>query len=164
MTKVNCKQCQKQFDAKPSWLKKGWGIYCSTTCRYVNSRKGKVVPCHVCGKKSYKQPKALTRSKSGKFFCSKSCQTTWRNTESTEEKHANWKGGEHAYRRIMDQSGITPICRLCKTTDRRVLAVHHIDENRKNNTLENLAWLCHNCHHLVHHHQAERKEFMATIV
>ncbi|MBI4281264.1 HNH endonuclease [Candidatus Uhrbacteria bacterium] len=32
----------------------------------------------------------------------------------------------------------------------RVLLVHHIDENRKNNVLSNLVWLCRNCHFLVH--------------
>jgi predicted HNH restriction endonuclease len=43
------------------------------------------------------------------------------------------------------------VCVLCKVSDKRILAVHHKDNNRKNNKVENLVWLCHNCHILVHH-------------
>jgi predicted HNH restriction endonuclease len=39
-----------------------------------------------------------------------------------------------------------------------VLAVHHVDQNRTNNKVTNLAWLCHNCHHLVHRYPIERKK------
>lgn len=31
-----------------------------------------------------------------------------------------------------------------------ILGVHHIDEDRNNNTLSNLAVLCPNCHSLAH--------------
>ncbi len=43
------------------------------------------------------------------------------------------------------------------------MAVHHIDEDHNNNELGNLAWLCHNCHHLVHHDNVERQRFLALI-
>lgn len=164
MVQVYCKQCAKEFSAKPSWIKNGYGKYCSRDCSHASNRKGIMVECHICGTGSYKQLKALKGSESGKFFCTKSCQTKWRNSEFKEEKHTNWKGGTHAYRRIMKQSNKPPVCGLCKTTDVRVLAVHHLDENRKNNTIENLAWLCHNCHLLVHHYTDERDRFMAAIV
>ena len=161
---VQCMRCNASFSAKPSWLKKGHGKYCSSACQYAASRKGKMVACHRCGAEAYKQPKALTRSKSGKFFCSKSCQTKWRNCVYVKEKHPNWKGGKASYRSLMHEHGITPRCVLCKISDERVLAVHHVDEDRSNNVIENLAWLCHNCHHLVHHHADERETFMAVIV
>lgn len=164
MPQVPCKMCKTEFYAKPSWLKKGHGIYCSSTCQHKGARKGKMIPCDICKKETYKQLKALKGSKSKKYFCSKSCQTIWRNSEFIEEKHANWKGGTHAYRRKMLQGTSPKICTLCQTTDTRVLAVHHVDENRKNNSIENLAWLCHNCHHLVHYHVKEREKFMAAIV
>jgi 5-methylcytosine-specific restriction endonuclease McrA len=45
------------------------------------------------------------------------------------------------------------ICKRCGTEDKRVLEAHHIDSNRKNNTIQNLVWLCRNCHHLVHNHK-----------
>lgn len=79
-------------------------------------------------------------------------------------RHANWKGGEHSYRELLLRSGKKPVCTLCNTIDIRILAVHHIDYDRTNNAIENLAWLCHNCHHLVHHHSDELERFMAAIV
>jgi hypothetical protein len=59
---------------------------------------------------------------------------------------------------VIERGGVPKICRLCKTEDCRVLAVHHSDRNRQNNTLGNLLWLCHNCHHLVHRYEPEREK------
>ncbi|MHA1267983.1 MAG: HNH endonuclease [Candidatus Helarchaeota archaeon] len=39
---------------------------------------------------------------------------------------------------------------MCGIVDDRVLAVHHIDSNRRNNSPGNLTWLRRNCHYLVH--------------
>ncbi len=158
MPQVNCKICKTEFYAKPSWLKQGWGIFCSRLCLYQGRRKGKIIKCFICGKESYKQPKALNKSKSKKYFCGKSCQTTWRNSVFIGNKHANWKNGNSAYRTILTRNGIPKICRLCNTDDKRILAVHHIDHNRGNNKVNNLTWLCHNCHFLVHHHDQECKK------
>jgi hypothetical protein len=164
MTTVSCGVCTKNFYVKPSWLKNGYGKYCSTPCRQSAARKGKVVSCTICNTKTYKSPKALNGSKSGKFFCGKSCQTKWRNQEFSQEKHHNWKSGKHSYRQLLSRQNIPKLCGLCKTDDERVLAAHHIDKNHSNNNVDNLAWLCHNCHHLVHHHTREYERFMATIV
>lgn len=161
---VQCTTCGEDFRAKPSWLANGYGKFCSAHCHHESTRNGKFVPCSTCGKSTYKQGKALRGSKSGKFFCGKSCQTIWRNKEFVAEKHSNWKDGQHAYRRILRQSGKLEVCCLCKSPDTRVLAVHHIDKNHSNNAIENLAWLCHNCHHLVHNYRQEYERFMATIV
>lgn len=35
---------------------------------------------------------------------------------------------------------------ICGETNEDFLVVHHIDENRENNSLENLRVLCANCH------------------
>ncbi len=152
MPQVKCKICNKEFYVKPSHLKMGYGKYCSRECHYEAQKKGKFVVCDVCGVTTWKAPKALKNSKSGKFFCSKKCQTVWRNKHFSGKKHANWKGGEHTYRRIMKVNKITPVCKKCKLKDERVLVVHHVDCNRKNNDIENLVWLCYNCHRLVHNH------------
>lgn len=164
MPQVQCKNCSAEFYAKPSWLKEGNGKYCALACYKEGRRAGKEVSCDLCGKLSYKQQRDLERSKSGKFFCGKSCQTRWRNELYIGEKHKNFTTGESSYRSVMERSHIPKACRLCKTADSRTLAVHHIDKNRKNNTLANLAWLCHNCHFLVHHYEGERAKFMAAMV
>ncbi|MBI4600028.1 HNH endonuclease [Candidatus Uhrbacteria bacterium] len=98
------------------------------------------------------------------FFCNKSCQTKWRNQVYSGPRHHLWIDGGSMYREIMRRSDAKQICRLCKTKDTRILIVHHIDKNRKNNNIANLAWLCHNCHFLVHHHEDERKKFMVGVV
>lgn len=134
----------------------GAGKYCSTQCQHLGSRNGKFVKCHVCGKETYKPLKQINRSKSGNFFCGKSCQTKWRNAEFIGDKHANWKHGMYVYKSILRRSGVPAVCRLCNLKDDRVLAVHHIDKDHKNNRIDNLVWLCHNCHHLVH---CDKKEF-----
>ncbi len=153
MPYVRCKICDKKFYTKPSYLKLGWGKYCSIKCKRIAQLKGKFVKCHTCGKKTWKAPKALKHSKSGNFFCCKSCQTIWRNQYYSGPKHPNWKGGEHRqYRKILLKNGKTPVCQICGLKDKRVLIAHHKDRNRKNQTIENLIWLCLNCHHLVHHY------------
>lgn len=105
-----------------------------------------------CGKKIWRAPKDLKHSKSGKFFCSKSHQTLWRNKVYSGPNHPLWTGGESTYRKTLIENGISPICARCGEKDQRVLTVHHKDGNRKNNTIKNLVWLCLNCHHLVQRH------------
>lgn len=153
----NCKVCGDKFYAKPFSIKRGWGIYCSAVCHYKDMMTGKKKTCDICGAMFYRDLGKLGRSKSGKFFCSKSCQAKWRNTEFSGPKHKLWKGGQHTYQRIMAKKGGRKICRLCDENDTRVIAIHHIDEDRKNNMLGNLAWLCHNCHHLVHCDSLEKR-------
>ena len=162
---VNCKKCKKEFYAKPNWLEKGWGKYCSAKCQHDAQLKGKFVECYICKKRVWKAPKALKHSKSGKYFCNKSCQTLWRNTiVFVGENHPNWKNGERNCRNILEKSGRKQVCTLCKNKDKRILTVHHLDKNRKNVELKNLVWLCWNCHFLVHHDRETKKILMAAVV
>jgi len=152
MAVVKCKICTKEFYVKPSHQKRGWGKFCSIRCRVKSQFKGKNVNCFFCNQQVYRSPKDLKSSKSGKFFCSKSCQTIWRNKILfSGENHLNWKHGESAYRRILSEVSQNKCCVLCKTIETRVLVAHHKDYNRKNNKVDNLMWLCLNCHFLVHH-------------
>ena len=147
---VNCKTCGKEFCVKPSHLARCWGKFCSIPCKIQTQLQGAWVVCSTCGKKVYLSPKSLARSESGKYFCTKSCQTLWRNNTYAGEKSPNWTDGKSAYRKILIRNGVIPECWLCKTKDKRVLSVHHKDHNRINNDVKNLVWPCFNCHHLVH--------------
>lgn len=150
--------------AKQSWINYGHALYCSRLCQNQARRKGKMVSCFVCSKEAYRSPRQLKRSKSDKFFCGKSCQTLWRNQLYKGQDHVNWKGGASVdYRQIL-KGHCQPVCSVCHVKDERVLCVHHIDQNRKNNTLANLVWLCYNCHHLVHNHGLEVKNNMVAMV
>jgi len=156
---VKCKICSKDFYGKPFFLKQGHAKYCSQVCMRIGSKTGKIVKCHSCNKEVYKTKKALRVSKSKNYFCTKSCQTKWRNSVFVGSKHANWKEGRFAYRSVLGRYKVEKICGICKTTDFRILAVHHIDHDRKNNSVSNLAWLCHNCHFLLHHYKDIEAQF-----
>jgi endogenous inhibitor of DNA gyrase (YacG/DUF329 family) len=159
---VDCRICSRGFFAKPSNLKRGWGVYCSISCARKGKKTGKTVPCQICGRSIYRAPEKLARAKSKKYFCSKSCQAIWKNSRRLGEDHPNWKHGKYAYKSILHRNKVAKLCGLCGTRDRRILAVHHIDHDHSNNKLSNLAWLCHNCHHLVHHVTVERQRFLES--
>ena len=154
---VKCLICKKEFYGKPFFLRNGYAKYCSQKCMHLGSRTGKMVNCYACGKEVYKTKKALRVSKSKTYFCTKSCQTKWRNSVFVGSKHANWKNGRYSYKSVMLRNKVPKICKLCKNKDARVLAVHHLDHNRENSSLSNLVWLCHNCHFLVHHDKETSK-------
>lgn len=150
MLEVKCNICKKVFYVKPSHQKLGYGKYCSIACRGAAQKRGKTVECNICQKEIWKMPRDIKRSKSKLYFCGKSCQTKWRNKYFSGERHANWKNGEAAYREILKRSDKPLRCEDCGLEDERVLVVHHIDSDRRNNDLENLIWVCCNCHFLVH--------------
>jgi len=151
MPNRKCKICDKEFYTKPFHTKKGWGKYCSIKCRSQAQYNGKWVECVYCRKKIYRTPRDYRKSKSKRFFCSFSCHCSWENKNVRCGTNApNWIAGENAYRDIMRRSGISRKCIKCGVDDKRVLSVHHKDGNRKNNQIENLEWLCRNCHYIIH--------------
>ena len=158
-----CKICNKEFYPKTFHVKNGWGIFCSSKCHYLSMRNGKIVRCDQCGAETYKNKTKLTSSKSGKFFCSKSCQTKWRNKFFSGCKSKKWISGESTYRKVMMNSGKKKICNRCGSADERVLAVHHMDHDRKNYDIKNLIWLCRNCHFLIHCDKLEEKKLLEKI-
>lgn len=151
MPDVKCKICQETFFTHAAHLNRGLGKYCSISCRNKSQLLGKNVFCFICKKEIHRSPQEIKHSKSGRFFCSKSCQTMWKNSSRLGEKHPNWTGGGSIYREILIRTGKKQICTFCHLEDERVLAAHHIDHNRKNNVASNLTWLCWNCHYLIHH-------------
>jgi hypothetical protein len=163
MPQVNCKQCSTEFYAKPSWLKNGYGKFCSVQCRQQGQKNGKKFKCHMCLKEIYRTSSGQQRSKSGKFFCNKSCQTLWRNSEvHIGANHPNWTTGQSSYRDRLRRSSEEQVCKRCNTDDIRILSVHHKDRNRDNNKLSNLIFMCHNCHYLVHKFSEESEGYITA--
>jgi len=65
------------------------------------------------------------------------------------EKNPFWKGGTSpAYFRRLARENIIQKCSICLSIKR--LEVHHIDQDRKNNSLKNLVILCKSCHSKIH--------------
>jgi len=116
-------------------------------CIQENHAKTKVtICCDFCGKQFVKR-----RSKLVEFnFCSRSCKTNAQRLDSgdkfTSLRPDHYKNGKSAYRvkALAAYDNVCEICGWCEDPD--VLEVHHIDENRANNNLDNLIILCPTCH------------------
>ena len=163
MAIAKCKICGNSFYIKPAHIKAGWGIFCSRECKHVGTRIRKPVNCFICNRLVYKTQSQINRSKSGKSFCGKSCQTKWRNVLYSGHKHLGWKGGRSTYRKVMLKSKKETQCILCKKEDFRVLVVHHVDQNHSNFDVTNLVWLCHNCHFLAHHDKLAKQRLPSIL-
>ncbi len=151
---VSCKICERKFYTKPNLIEKGWGKYCSPDCKFKAQLRGKFVYCDKCNKKIWRSPAQLKDSVSGKFFCTKSCQTFWRNKFYSGSKHPLWTGGKKRYRvNLLSVKNIPVKCVRCGYDNESVLVVHHKDGDRKNVDLCNLEWLCRNCHYLSHNRE-----------
>lgn len=158
---VSCNSCDEQFHVKPNRLVRGWGKYCSNECKHLGLKSGSLLKCTECDELLYRNRNEVKRSGSGEFFCNRSCRTKWRNkTYAAGSRHPNWKGGKSVYRKILGREDRLLMCEKCHTADSRVLAVHHKDRHRQNNSVTNLIWLCHNCHYLVHHFANESVGFI----
>jgi hypothetical protein len=157
-----CPVCGKEFYARPKQIRRGWARFCSLECHYQDKRLRHEYQCAYCGKEVLRAPYKTAKSTSGLIYCNRSCRISWTNQRRRGANHPNWKGGESTYRDTMLREGPPPVCRRCGLTDIRVLTVHHLDEDRTNNQLKNLVWLCHNCHHLVHHFEDEREKLTAS--
>jgi len=159
MENIKCDLCKNEFRRKRSQILLAKKHYCSTKCHNLDKRKGKIIVCFVCKRKVYKKNKDIDNSKNKKYFCSVKCSNQWLGSKNQGKNHPNWINGKSVYKNILKRTDISRFCRMCGEKDTRILVVHHIDQNRENNALTNLAWLCHNCHFLVHHYIKDLDKF-----
>jgi HNH endonuclease len=151
MIELECVCCHKKFMKQAKKYRYGLNkgtkkFYCSIECHNSDNRGGEWKTCTNCGKEVWKTRRVLDRSVSGNVFCGRSCSQAYNNRARVGEKHPNFNGGIGSYRQraleVSDQA-----CVSCGwSEDARVLQVHHIDENRRNNDLSNLVVLCPTCH------------------
>lgn len=95
--------------------------------------------CPVCSKEF-----RTNKGKKAKTVCSHSCANTY---FRSGKNHPNYKENSTSYRKkCIDRHGHK--CAVCGFED--VIHVHHIDENRDNNNIDNLIPLCPNHHYLIH--------------
>lgn len=155
--KVACDYCHKTFDRKASWEKyfiaRGRkNKFCGNRCSHEFKKRRTVVTCCECKKEFEKYPSQMKHPRN---FCSRRCSTIDKNRTRIGDRHPNWVNGASRYReRALVKYG--DICNniQCPFTlagtpaPERMLDVHHKDENRGNNTIENLEVLCVWCHAL----------------
>lgn len=143
----NCEQCNNEF-IRRCYKDNEWELrqkYCSKECSGISSRNRKFVECDWCHK-WFDKP----NSKVGEYnFCSRLCKENAQSIEGgfKEIQPNHYGNGEYVKYRVLAFKKYEPICSSCGWKDNiKLLDVHHIDENRKNNALDNLIILCPNCH------------------
>jgi hypothetical protein len=126
--------------------------YCCTTCSGVASRVRVTLSCDWCGKKFETSPGKLKRSRKDLHFCSRYCKDTAQRIGGLSDLHPPHYGtgtGEGTNYREQAFRIYGARCGSCGySEDSRMLDVHHIDSDRKNNSIRNWQVLCVWCHAL----------------
>lgn len=139
---IECLQCGKKIEARPSEIETGRKKFCSISCgtTYRNihnnptrdpSVRAKISLNHanVSGEKNPMYGKRGEKAPS---------YIDGRNSFSGE-----------TYRKKLLASGVKKECCICGSAE--MLHVHHKDGNHKNNVISNLEWVCVRCHNNVLH-------------
>lgn len=116
--------------------------YCYN-CYRKHSWKQKERPCKKCGRIMPLHAKGV---------CQGCYNTLFRLQYNKDWNYKNWHNiSPDVYKKI------TKECTLCGFN--KIVELHHLDENNKNNAEENLTGLCPN-HHKMFHHMNFRQEIL----
>ena len=153
-----CKNCEEEFEARKSEVKRKRGKFCGLSCSaiYGNKHREKPEPnvtCAYCNNNFYKINSRLNISKSGLHFCSRKCKDTAQRLGGIKEIQPSHYGtGKTHYReKVRRELGINKCSKCGYDEHSEILEVHHKDRNKNNNKLDNLEVLCPNCHMWEHY-------------
>ena len=157
--KIKCRKHQYEFETKWENVRRANRAHhvCPFCIQEDKNEKWKdnrtEVECAYCHQKFFKQNSKLDNSKSGLYFCCREHKDLAQKLESGEEFQSIRP--EH-YGNVLESSSdyrkkafyfYEHKCNVCGYNEEPdILQVHHIDENRNNNELDNLVILCPNCH------------------
>lgn len=136
---LNCSHCNKIHYKLPCQLGRGRGKYCSKECKFLGTRKQIDVICTGCGITFKKFP---CETDADTHFCNVSCYNSYRR-ENAGENTYYMSGGAHEHRIVAEI-----------TLGRKLLpdeVVHHVDEDKHNNSSDNLAVFPNQNLHAKHH-------------
>lgn len=137
------KSCDGKWSHANSWSKKP-RVCVQCGAGYESQRKDRVL-CNVCRRKRTSQLVMESRKRR--------IPTTQIGIGSGGKQSFSDKEGEVLHNRVYRSLGFEAyghVCQFCGSENRRTLIIHHIDTNRGNNKLSNLAVLCNDCHIDVH--------------
>jgi hypothetical protein len=139
---VKCLYCKKEFSVYPSQIKKGGGKYCSMSCRATH-RNIIDNPVNKPGvKDKISKNHADVSGKNNPMYGRKG------------NKAPSYKDGRNSFGGGYRGKGLINLqnsCFLCGESNINKLVVHHKDENRQNNKLNNLQIVCYKCHNTIIH-------------
>ena len=128
--KVICKNCNIEHECYQSETNGTGFKFCSKKCMDNHRRNGSVVSCSFCGDEFYRrfgeQKRAVTQ------FCSKECYFNDRILNAKKTTYLKF-GAKHRHIEIAELA-------LGRKLNKGEV-VHHIDEDKHNNNIENLAIL-----------------------
>jgi endogenous inhibitor of DNA gyrase (YacG/DUF329 family) len=153
---IECPGCKTTFIRlkKSTYRNVRKGIfveYCTPLCKSVHLGSRVEVECSMCGKTTSKKSSSLRNSKHGVYFCSRKCkdqgQRVINGINEIHPPHYNTGSGYYS-KLARTEHGNT--CINCGTSFAPLLAVHHIDGDRENFSIDNLEVVCYN-HHVLRH-------------
>jgi endogenous inhibitor of DNA gyrase (YacG/DUF329 family) len=156
--KVNCKYCGKEYEVIP--YRKNKTKFCSYSCKSKSQPKGDSSPywkgrliqiCPNCGKEF----EIRTSKKGLRKFCSLNCKMSGKFNRFWRGGRAKLGYGIEFNNALKDKIRKRDnlkclICGLPEDKSYRKLCIHHIDENKYNNNLDNLISVCSSCHTIIH--------------
>ena len=131
--------------------------FCSQECtqEYDHVQNSIKLECAYCGNIFLRAKSKLKNSKSGLYFCNKKCKGIGRRLSSgltdIQPPHYGTTNCDYRGRAItnFEHCCSNPTCELTKRGVKmplKMLDVDHIDNDRSNNSLDNLQFLCVWCH------------------
>lgn len=130
--KVKCAKCEYEYTMTPSTI-----LYKNNPMKPCFNCSNPIVQCDYCGKEFRKHRKEVERT--GHDYCSVDCRNRALNDARRTPSINNYRNVAFA--------NYKHECAVCGwNEDADILEVHHIDENREHNELENLIILCPICH------------------
>lgn len=140
--KLHCLECDFTWTAPASTV-----LYEQNhKCPNCGGPKKVKLQCAYCGKEFERLPSDIKVNKSGYYYCSRECGNRHKNQLRAE--NGEWDNSLNYRLKAFEK--LPHYCAVCGwKEDERILEVHHKDEDRTNNTLDNLCILCPTCHRKI---------------
>lgn len=146
---LKCQDCGYEWETKAQnvlYLENVTKHHCPN-CWKNQMQNGKFLKCSRCGKEIYRTKSQIEKNQSGYFYCSTTCGNLHKNL--VREQSGEWESSLSTYRKRAFEEYEHRCCVCGWNEDERILEVHHKDEDRRNNHINNLCILCPNCHRKI---------------
>lgn len=135
-----CQDCNHQWFGSPSTFLYRSNCECPNCGEHAPNKIQ--LECEYCGKIIFRHPCEIQNNQTGKFYCSQECGNRYKASLMHTQDSKNY--------RLKAMKVYPHKCVCCGwDEDERILEVHHINENRENNNIENLVILCPTCHRKI---------------